>query len=145
VAGHSRENEVLEVTEKGREKAQALTCFPTWPEMYYRRVNWSSATTVTAATDLGKIRTELERGGEEGRRGRGACTNSVRSSERWRSWRRLAGRPFYSPAKSVRGGEIFSAGRIFPIFAYKPELGDSPDAALAASASSRCAGEVGAL
>jgi hypothetical protein len=70
--------EGLGVVEKVKIVPRTHLNFPIRSEMCYRRVNWSSATAAAATTDLEKIRTELERGGEEGRRGGGACTNKVR-------------------------------------------------------------------
>ena len=54
-AGHDREKKGARSDERGRGKVRVLTCFPTWPEMSYRGMNWSSGSTAVVTPNLGKM------------------------------------------------------------------------------------------
>ena len=67
VAGHSREKKGARSDGRGRRKVRVLTCFPTWLELRYRGVNWSSDSMAAATPNLGGNGMKLRMRGE-GRR-----------------------------------------------------------------------------
>jgi hypothetical protein len=118
--------EGLGVIEKVKIVPRTHLNFPIRAEMCYRRVNWSSATTAAAATDLGKIVIEPDLQREDGNGGGDdvfpapAELGVVVVMEE----AHLPGL-FIGQRGRCRGGGIFLCHLdISPAFAYEPVLGD---------------------